>query len=134
MNNVRDVSGSQPRLLTSLPLVLILKYKPRATRLTSMTLEENISSGFLPARSTIRAATAVIIICRKRRFQVNIIITAIKQLIIIAGDIAAGIRISDTYRADNDYHMKFDYEKQRRKKSARSNSYKITLATINSQT
>lgn len=74
MYNVMDVSGSQPRLLTSLPLALILKYEPRATRLTSITLEENISRGFLPARSTIRAATPVIIICQKRRFQVNIVI------------------------------------------------------------
>lgn len=65
MYNVRDVRGSQLRLLTSLSLALILKYVPRATRLTSMTLEENISSGFLPARSTIKAATAVITICQK---------------------------------------------------------------------
>ena len=74
MNNVRDVSGSQPRLLTSLPLILVLKYKPRATRLISMTLEENISSGFLPARSTIIAAITVVIICQKRWFQVNIVV------------------------------------------------------------
>jgi len=73
MNNVRDKSGNQPRLLTSLPLFLILKYVPRATRLTNMTLEENINNGFLPARSTISAATPVVIICQKRRFQVNII-------------------------------------------------------------
>ncbi|EZA57782.1 hypothetical protein X777_00884, partial [Ooceraea biroi] len=65
MNNVKDVSGSQPSWLTSFPFAWRLKYKPRAMRLTDITPEENISSGFLPARSTIRAATADITTCQK---------------------------------------------------------------------
>lgn len=69
INNVRDVSGSQPRLLTSFPFALILKYRPRATRLTVITLEENISNGFLPARSTIIAATPDITVYPKRHFK-----------------------------------------------------------------
>lgn len=69
INNVRDVSGSQPRSLTSFPFALILKYRPRATRLTVITLEENISNGFLPARSTIIAATPDITIYQKRHFR-----------------------------------------------------------------
>lgn len=65
MYNVRDVSGSQVSILTSLPFVWNLKYRPSARRLADITPEENISSGFLPARSTIRAPTADITTCQK---------------------------------------------------------------------